>query len=115
ELVKMLIELIGKTQKEYTEESWQELQDAISDAQDAKLKSEYDKVKDKLTINTLVKKAGLKETYENFIKGLEKGETLYIAFVGLVLVLLLVILILSISLCISKRRRKQEVTARRLK
>lgn len=115
ELVNMLIQLMGKSEKDYSEDSWKELHDAIAEAQNAKLKSEYDKVKDKLTMDTLKKKEGFKEMLENFTQGLEKGEPIYIAFVGLVLVLLLVILILSISLCIGKRRRKQEMKARRLK
>ncbi len=115
ELVNMLIQLMGKSEKDYSEDSWKELHDAIAEAQNAKLKSEYDKVKDKLTIETLKKKEGFKEMLENFTQGLEKGEPLYIAFVGLVLVLLLVILILSISICIGKHRRKQEMKARRLK
>lgn len=115
ELVNMLIELMGKSEKDYSADSWKELHDAIAEAQNAKLRSEYDKVKDKLTIDTLKKKEGFKEIIENFTQGLEKGEPLYIAFAGLVLVLLLVIMILSISLCIGKRRKKQEMKARRLK
>ncbi len=115
ELVNMLIQLMGKSEKDYSSDSWQELHEAIAEAQNAKLKSEYDKVKDKLTMDTLEKKEGFKEIFENFTQGLEKGEPLYIAFAGLVLVLLLVILILSISLCIGKRRRREEMKARRLK
>lgn len=54
ELNKVLRGLIGKLERDYTEESWKELQDAIDTADSAKLKSEYDAVKDKLTINNLV-------------------------------------------------------------
>lgn len=116
ELFNMLIELIGKAQKDYTEESWQELQAAISTAQSAELKSEYDAVKDKLTVDTLVRKDGIRDIFENFIQGLEKGEPLYLAFVGLLLVLLLIIVILLIVLCRRRRKdKKQNISARRLK
>lgn len=116
ELFNMLIELIGKAQKDFTEESWQELQAAISTAQSAELKSEYDAVKDKLTVNTLVRKDGIRDIFENFIQGLEKGEPLYLAFVGLLLVLLLIIVILLIVLCRGrKKNKKQNIAARRLK
>lgn len=114
ELFNILIELIGKAQKDYTEESWEELQKAISTAQSAKLKSEYDEIKDKLTTDLLEKKGGVKEFFENFIQGLEKGEPLYLAFAGSVLVLLLIVVILLILLC-RKGKRRSEPNARRLK
>lgn len=114
ELFNILIELIGKSQKDYTEDSWQELQEAIQTAQNAKLKSEYDEVKDKLTLDTLKSKEGVKQFFINFIQRLEKGEPLYLAFVGCLLVLLVIILILLIVLC-KRRKSRRETTARRLK
>lgn len=54
ELNKVLRGLIGKLERDYTVDSWKELQDAIDTADSANLKSEYDAVKDKLTINNLV-------------------------------------------------------------
>lgn len=115
ELFNMLIELIGKAQKDYTEESWQELQEAIAIAQKAELKSEYDEVKDKLTINTLVKKVRLGDIFANFIQGLEKGEPIYLAFVGMLLLLILIIVILLIVLCKGRSNRKKDMGARRLR
>lgn len=116
ELFNMLIELIGKAQKDYTEESWQELQEAIATAQNAELKSEYDAVKDKLTIDTLVEKARLGDIFANFIQGLEKGEPIYLAFVGLFLLLILIIVILLIVLCKGRKdNNRREMGARRLR
>lgn len=115
ELINMLIQLMGKSQKDYTEESWQELQDAIAAAQNSKLKSEYDAVKEKLTIETLAQKVGVKEFFENFIQGLERKDPFYLAFAGCVLVLLLVILILLIVVCRSRKGRKEEYSARRMR
>lgn len=115
EILNLLMKLVGVNQKDYTEESWNELQSAIETAQNAKLKSEYDKIKDKVTLDTLVKKGGVKEFFQNFIQGLERRETVYLAFAGTVLVLLLIILILSILLCKAKRKNRMDIPARRMK
>lgn len=115
ELMNMLIELMGKSQKDYTEDSWKELQEAIANAQTAKLKSEYDEIKGKLTIDTLKEKEGIKEFFENFIQGLERKDPFYLAFAGSVLVLLLIILILLIVVCKGRKDRRPETGARRMR
>ena len=115
ELMNMLIELMGKSQKDYTEESWKQLQSAIVEAQNAKLKSEYDKVKDKLKVDTLAKKEGVKEFIENFIQGLERKDPFYLAFAGCIIVLLLVILILIIVICRGRKDRRSDYSAKRMR
>lgn len=115
ELMEILIALMGKTQKDYTEESWKELQDTIIAAQAAKLKSEYEEVKDKLTIDILQKKDGVKEFFENFIQGLERKDPFYLAFAGCVLALILVIVILLIVVCRGRRDRRSDYNARRMR
>ena len=47
-------EIANLVQSDYTEESWTALQDAIDMAEEAKLKSEYDLIKDELTVNSLI-------------------------------------------------------------
>ncbi len=64
ELHKVLIDLIGKSKNDYTEESWNELQEAIEEANNADNKNEYEKVKSKLTVSGLI----LKD--QNFIEWL---------------------------------------------
>ena len=51
ELDKVLRDLIGLPKENYTTETWDALQAAIVTADNAELKSDYDKIKNKLTIN----------------------------------------------------------------
>lgn len=54
ELDKVLRDLIGLPKENYTTETWDALQAAIVTADNAELKSDYDKIKNKLTINDLI-------------------------------------------------------------
>ncbi|MCI8273976.1 MAG: hypothetical protein HFJ55_07890 [Clostridia bacterium] len=55
ELNNVLEALKDLNQYDYTQETWNELQEAVKAATDAKVKSEYNKVKDQLTIDGLQK------------------------------------------------------------
>lgn len=115
ELFNMLIELVGKAETNYTEESWKELEEAIKTAQSAKLKSEYDEVKDKLTIETLVEKEPEKEKnfFKDIIEELKGKDPLLLVLMAGVIVLTIVVLILLILY--GKARKSYNSGARRLK
>lgn len=113
ELFNMLIELIGKSEEKYTEETWKELQTAISTAQNAELKSEYEEVKDKLTIDTLKEKEAKENFFTNFIHGLEEQDPIFLALAGCILILVLIIVVLLILY--KRAKRDPGAGARRLK
>lgn len=100
--------LIGKLEKDYTEESWTELMNAIDTADSVVLKSEYEGIKDKLTINNLV----LEENKGFMGEMIDKmKEDPYI--LGLVICVAVLIIILFIVICvyihmIRKSRRNDE-------
>lgn len=102
ELDKVLRQLIGKLEKDYTRDSWNNLMDAIDVADSTMLKSEYDKIKDKLTVNSLV----LEEDKGFFGELLERmmEDTLILGLVISILVLIL-ILIITIGVYIHNRRK----------
>lgn len=100
ELNNVLRDLVGKVEGDYTEDSWKELQDAITAAQNAELKSEYDAVKDKLNVNNLI----LEE--RGFIEGLMKSSCghgkIIVILSAIIIVLLVIIIILGASLSKAK-------------
>lgn len=110
ELDKVLRDLIGKVRTDYTEESWNELQEAIKTADNVELKSEYDAIKDKLTINTLI----LDE--KTFVEGLINspcGHGEIIIALSAVIVLLFIIII--ILLILNRKSKKVANIGRRSK
>lgn len=115
ELFNLLIELMGKSQKDFTEESWQELQTAIETAQTSKLKSEYDEVKDKLTINTLVEQEPEEEKnfFEDILETLKTKDPLLLVLMAGVIVLTILVLILLVLY--GKAKKSDSNGARRLK
>ena len=115
ELFNLLIELMGKSQKDFTEESWQELQTAIETAQTSKLKSEYDEVKDKLTINTLVEQEPEEEKnfFEDILETLKSKDPLLLVLMAGVIVLTILVLILLVLY--GKAKKSDSNGARRLK
>ncbi len=115
ELFNLLIELMGKSQKDFTEESWQELQTAIETAQISKLKSEYDEVKDKLTINTLVEQEPEEEKnfFEDILETLKSKDPLLLVLMAGVIVLTILVLILLVLY--GKAKKSDSNGARRLK
>lgn len=114
ELNKLLRELMGKSQEDYTEESWQALQDAIEIADEAELKSEYDEVVEKLTIDTLVEREkSFFDPVVNFFEGLDEQERISLALGVCVFILLIIVIIVFIMYRREKRRSRMD--ARRLK
>lgn len=93
ELNRVLRDLIGKVESDYTEDSWKELQDAIEMADEAELKSEYDAIKTKLSINTLVlnPKTFLEEIMEDSCGHLK----IMMGMAAAILILLIIIIILG--------------------
>lgn len=102
ELDKVLRQLIGKLEKDYTVDSWKELIDAIDVADSSVLKSEYDEVKDKLTINNLI----LEEDKGFFGELIDRmlEDTLILGLVISIGILTL-ILIISIGVFIHNNRK----------
>ncbi len=112
ELTKILIDLIGKVEEDYTEESWKALKDAIAEADNVKLASEYEKIKDKLTLSIL-EEAKKENPIINFFQGLDEQERISLALAVCVAILVLIIIIMIIR---HKRQdRRDEYGARRLK
>ncbi len=93
ELNKVLRDLIGKVETDYTLESWKELQDTIEAADEAELKSQYDAIKTKLSINTLVlnPKTFLEEIMEDSCGHLK----IMMGMAAAILILLIIIIILA--------------------
>ena len=113
ELFAVLKELVGKVQGQYTDDSWNALQDVIDEAQSAKLKSEYDAVKDELTTDTLVKKTGLDGFLSSFSDGLAAGDPACVmGLFGVMIMAILVIVIVVMSKNNSRRRYGEEFTRR---
>lgn len=104
ELDKVLRMLIGKLEKDYTAESWTGLMEAIDTADSAVLKSEYDAIKDKLTINNLVL-----EEDKGFIGELieKMKEDPYILGLVISIAVLLIIVFILIIVCVRKGKNKE--------
>ncbi len=100
ELNKVLRDLIGKVETDYTEESWKALQEAINIAESAELKSEYDSVKDKLTIDGLM--LDEKGLFEGIINSSCGHGRIIIVLAAIIVVLLIIIIILGASLSKAK-------------
>ena len=81
ELNQLLRDLMGKSQDKYTEDSWQSLQNAIELADNAKLLSEYEILKDRLSIDTLVEKeeGSSFDKIVDFFQGLDEQERISLA------------------------------------
>ena len=113
ELNKVLRDLIGKVQNDYTEESWNELKEAIDIADNAELKSEYDAIKDKLTINKLI----LEE--RNFFLSLIQNPCGHgIVIISLAAAILVLLIIIIVMLIVHGKQKKKVVPTtggRRLK
>lgn len=114
ELNQLLRDLMGKAKDSYTEESWNALQEAIELADKAELESEYEAIKDKLSIDTLVEyEEGFFENIINFFKGLDEQERISLALGVCVLILFIVILI--VFRLYRKEKKRNRTDARRLK
>lgn len=111
ELNQLLISLIGESESKYTEESWQELQDIIELANQAELKSEYDEIKDKLTIDILIEEEDGFKSIINFFQGLDEQERISLAL-GVCVVILFIIIIILWRLY-SKEKNRMRYDARR--
>lgn len=110
ELDKVLRDLIGKSKEDYTEESWTELQTAIETADSAELQSDYDAVKDKLTINGLIldEKDFLEQVMDNSC-----GHRIYLIILASLVVIFLIIIII---LCVAYTKAKNSaLMGRRMK
>lgn len=97
ELKKVLVDLLDKSKADYTEESWNGLKELIKKADATDLKSEYDAIKDKLTVNELV----LVEHY-TFERFLEDNK---ITIMVVLLSINVILIILSICIIIKARKR----------
>jgi len=114
ELNQLLRDLMGKSQEDYTEESWNALQDAIELADEAELKSEYDEVKDRLTIDSLVEsEKSFFDPVINFFEGLDEQERISLALGVCVFILLIIIIIIFVMY--RKEKKRTRIDARRLK
>jgi hypothetical protein len=110
ELNKLLRDLIGKSEADYTEESWKELQDIIEEADKTTLKSEYDGMKYKLTIDTLEEaEKNFFEPIVNFFQGLDEQERISLALGVCVVILLIIIIVIFILYRKEKKKRRQEI------
>ena len=85
----MLRALLGKVEKDYTEESWTALQDAIDMAEEAKLKSEYDLIKDELTVNSLI--LAEKGPLEGFIEMMDDMGSFALILIAIIIVLAIIV------------------------
>lgn len=110
ELNKLLRDLIGKSESDYTEESWKELQDIIEEADKTTLKSEYDGIKYKLTIDTLEEaEKSIFQPIVNFFQGLDEQERISLALGVCVVILLIIIIVISVLYRKEKKKRRQEI------
>ncbi len=100
ELDKILQDLLILEQKDYTVESWEDLQNTIKQAQDAKLKSEYEAIKTKLTTEVLIK-INDPTTIENE----EQQNDNYWSFI---IAILIIFIILCAILVVLKRKNKKD-------
>lgn len=102
--------LIGKLEKDYTEESWTELMNAIDTADSLALKSEYEGIKDKLTINNLV----LEENKGFMGEMIDKmKEDPYILGLVICVAVLIIILFIIICVCIHMARKTRRIDEER--
>ncbi len=99
ELKKILIDLLDKSKNDYTEESWNELKELIKKAESTDLKSEYDEIKGKLTMDRLVLVDN--NNFESFLN--ENKMVIIISLVSINAILI----ILSICILISTKRRNK--------
>lgn len=105
ELYNLLLEIVSKKSENYTEESWNELQNIIMQARDAKLKSEYEQVKDKLNINVLKEKLEKKSVIEG-------NKIILILLVILIALLLAIVITLAIKYKKAKDEYVEEIKKR---
>lgn len=110
ELNQVLRDLIGKSQEDYTQESWNELQEAINIADSAELKSEYDAVKDKLTINGLVLEE--RDFFSDLVKN-RCGHGQLIMTLALIIIVLVIMIIVLLALY--NGAKNKEIVGRRIK
>lgn len=114
ELNQLLRDLMGKAKENYTEESWNELQEVIELADKAILKSEYEEIKEQLTVDNLVEsEKSFFEPIVNFFQGLDEQERISLALGVCVFILLIIILI--VFRLYRKEKKKMRMDARRLK
>lgn len=111
ELNKVLRDLIGKVEKDYTEESWRELQEAIDIADSATLKSQYDAVKDKLTINSLILEEE-KGFFGELAEKIAEMEPIVIILIATIIALVIIIIVMAIMY---DKTKKGDGVGRRLK
>lgn len=111
ELNKVLRDLIGKVEKDYTEESWRELQEAIDIADSATLKSQYDAVKDKLTINNLILEEE-KGFFGELAEKIAEMEPIVIILIVTIIALIIIIIVMAI---LYDKVKKGDGVGRRLK
>ena len=113
ELINVLMELAGKRQEDYTEESWNKLQEVISIANEAKLKSEYDAVRDRLNTETLIEIEKNENFFTQIIDKLKGNDLATMIFVGCIILLIVIIILLLVLY--RKAQNKTEVGAKRAK
>lgn len=99
ELKKILIDLLDKSKNDYTEESWNELKELIKKAESTDLKSEYDAIKGKLTVDGLVLVDN--NDFDSFLN--ENKMIIIITLVSINAILI----ILSICVLISTKKRNK--------
>jgi len=103
ELDRVLRQLIGKLEKDYTQESWSDLLTAIDKAETTKLKSEYEEIKDKLTINNLILEEE-KGFFEELLDRMKEDPLI----LGLVIAICVLVLILIIVIIMCVRKNKED-------
>lgn len=104
ELKKVLIDLLDKSKNDYTEESWNELKELIKRAESTDLKSEYDEIKDKLTIDGLVLANNNNVANNDFENFLNENKTIIIITLVSINAILI---ILSICILINTKRKNK--------
>lgn len=110
ELDKVLRDLIGRSSKDYTKESWDTLQTAIVEADNAELKSEYDKIKDKLTINNLI--LDEKDFFEQLMDNSCGHKVIILTLASAIVILIITVLCLAIAY---EKAKDTENVGRRMK
>lgn len=110
ELDKVLRDLIGLPKEHYTKESWEALQTAIVTADSAELKSEYDKIKGKLTINGL--ELDEKDFFEQIMDNSCGHKVIILTLASAVVILIITVVVLLI---IYEKAKDPENLGRRVK
>lgn len=108
ELRKVLIDLLDKSKDDYTEESWNKLKELIKKADNTDLKSEYDAIKGKLTVDELVLVNN--NIFEKFLS----NDKIVITTIIALIVINVILIILSICVIIKTKKRDRS-RAERLK